>query len=116
MPLNLSRSNSVFASSPLAVGDYATIPIPNSAHNGTISASKSRASRLHSICTHVIGQTACARLMVSTDASESPTYLILPSLISSFIACIATSTGTSGSIRCKYYKSIHSRPRSSHDC
>ncbi|MFS8008422.1 hypothetical protein Hanom_Chr14g01272641 [Helianthus anomalus] len=46
---------------------------------GIISSSTSLDCKDHSICTAVIGCTACALLMVDADASDNPTYLILPS-------------------------------------
>jgi hypothetical protein len=51
----------------------------NHLQSGTISGSMSRDQRDHSICTAVIGCTACARLMVSGLASDNPMYLTLPS-------------------------------------
>ena len=51
----------------------------NHLHSGTISGSMSRDQRDHSICTAVIGCTACARLMVSGLASDNPMYLTFPS-------------------------------------
>jgi len=47
--------------------------------SGTISGSMSRDQRDHSICTAVIGCTACARLTVSGLASDNPMYLTFPS-------------------------------------
>ena len=51
----------------------------NHLQSGTISGSMSRDQRDHSICTAVIGCTACARLMVSGLASDNPMYLTFPS-------------------------------------
>ena len=51
----------------------------NHLQSGTISGSMSRDQRDHSICTAVIGRTACARLMVSGLASDNPIYLTFPS-------------------------------------
>ena len=55
-------------------------PVPEThLHSGTISGSMSRDQRDHSICTAETGCTACAQLIVSGLASDSPMYLIFPS-------------------------------------
>ncbi|KAF5768531.1 hypothetical protein HanXRQr2_Chr14g0637501 [Helianthus annuus] len=78
---------------PRPKGLYATIPIPSSLKEGKtilhlqvgiISSSTSRDCKDHSNCTAVIGCTTCALLMVDADASDNPTYLILPSSTSFF--------------------------------
>lgn len=53
---------------------------------GTMSASVSLDHKDHSICTAVIGCTACALLIVEAEASDKPMYFILPSLTSSLSA------------------------------
>ena len=52
--------------------------------SGIISCSISRVQRDHSICTAVMGWTACALLIVSGLASDNPMYLIFPSCTSFF--------------------------------
>ena len=51
-------------------------------HSGIISSSISRVQIDHSICTAVMGCTACALLIVSGLASDRPIYLTFPSFTS----------------------------------
>ena len=65
-----------------------------------ISASGSRANTEYSVCSAVIGWTACARRIVSGAASLSPRWRTFPALTSSDIAPTVSSISTSGSTRC----------------
>lgn len=51
-------------------------------------------------CTAVTGHTACARLMVSSVASDNPQWVIFPYFIKSDITPATSSIGTLGSVRC----------------
>lgn len=71
---------------PLPRGLYATIAVPDSLQASNSEAlpfspcSMSRIQGEYSICTAVIWWTLLARLNVSTETSDSPMFLILPSL------------------------------------
>ncbi|MNM95423.1 hypothetical protein D3C81_1078660 [compost metagenome] len=86
---------------PFPKGAKGTNPIPNSSNKGNNSFSGSLQSIEYSLSTTVKGQIACAFLIVSIPASESPQCLILPSSINSFIVCATTSIGVLGSTLCK---------------
>lgn len=58
----------------------------NYLHVGTMSSSKSRVHRDHSIWTAVIGCTACARLISDAEVSDKPKCLTFPSSTNFFIS------------------------------
>ena len=64
---------------PRPSGEYGTRPIPSSRRVGRTSSSTSRVHSEYSVCTAVIGCTACARRIVSGAASLSPMWRTLPS-------------------------------------
>src|SRR5258708_39438118 len=85
---------------PAPSGLNGTKPIPSSSKVGSSSASGPRQNREYSLCTAVIGWTACARRIVCTPASDKPKCLTLPSAIRFLTAPATSSIGTSGSTRC----------------
>ncbi len=74
--------------------------MPSSRQAGTISASMSRLKIDHSDWRAAIGWTAAARRSVSADASDRPTWRILPAATSSAMAPTVSSMGTRTSGRC----------------
>ena len=54
----------------------------------------------YSVCSAVIGCTACALRIVATEASDRPRCVTLPASTSSFIAPTVSSIGTDWSTRC----------------
>ena len=74
--------------------------MPSSRSVGRISASTSRDHSEYSVCTAATGWTACARRIVSGEASLSPMWRTFPSLTSSASAPTVSSIGVPGSMRC----------------
>ncbi|KFC53100.1 hypothetical protein GY12_11135 [Micrococcus luteus] len=58
-------------------------------------------AREYSDCTAAIGWTATARVRVAAETSDRPIAPILPSVTASASAPTDSSTGTSGSSRCR---------------
>ena len=74
--------------------------MPSSRTVGSTASSGSRVHSEYSVCSAEIGCTACARRIVSGEASESPRWRTLPCSTSSFIAPTVSSIGTVLSTRC----------------
>ena len=86
---------------PRPSGEYATKPIPSSRTvSSTSLSSGSRDHSEYSLCSAVTGCTACARRIVSGDASDRPMCRTLPASTSSAIAPTVSSIGTVLSTRC----------------
>jgi len=73
--------------------------------------SADRLTRLNMFCTDAIGVSFEAASMSATDISDMPMCRILPCSCISVSAPIWSSSGTCGSIRCNWNRSIRSRPR-----
>ena len=76
------------------MGEYGTNPMPSSRTVASTSfSSRSRVHSDHSVCSAVIGCTACALRIVAGDASEMPRWRTLPASTSSASAPHVSSIG-----------------------
>ena len=83
------------------MGEYGTKPMPSSRTVASTSfSSTSRVHSDHSVCSAVIGCTACAARIVAGDASEMPRCRTLPAGTSSASAPQVSSIGVERSTRC----------------
>ncbi len=86
---------------PRPSGLNGTKAIPSSRQAGITVASGSRVQSEYSDWRAVIGWTAWARRSVASETSESPRNRTFPAATSSAMAPTDSSTGTSGSTRCR---------------
>ncbi|MCY1377290.1 hypothetical protein D9M69_648540 [compost metagenome] len=86
---------------PRPTGLKATKAMPNSRQVSSTAISGLRVHREYSVCTAVMGCTACARRKVGADTSERPMAWILPARTRSLKAPTLSSMGTCLSQRCR---------------
>ncbi len=75
--------------------------MPSSLQASSTAISASRVHSEYSLCSAVIGWTACALRSVEAETSEMPMVLTLPSFTRSDSAPMLSSTGTRLSQRCR---------------